>query len=264
MAIDFPKLWVPPKPAIIRNATPPPDVAAFLKEERRKRAFGVAPMFCPSGGSPAVLPTIALSDTMQVDTGSTSTTTYTWPTRAIGAADPTRFVVVLGFHPTASNTLTCTLNGVGAPALTTQASNDYNCAFGLAMPTGTTADVRLNSAGGGRYWEAFVFSIYNLNSTTPVDTVNAHRQPGGTASFSYNTNTLSGGVLIVYVSVNGALPGFTWSDGLTNSQSKQVGTTSNIGYGRWTDGTATETPRVMSAVPSVTSSTLSWTTVSFR
>lgn len=262
MAIDFPKLWVPPRPAIIRAATPPKDVAQFIRDEKRKRAFGVMPMFCPAPPS-GPLPTSTATDVMQVDTGSTTSTSWTWNTRTIGTADPTRFIVACAYHPASAFALTCTINGTGMPRLISSTTAKYITAFGLAFPTGTTANFVLNSSSGGRYWGLCVYAVYNLNSTTPIDTF-SNFWNSTTATESIGCNTVGGGVILSFATTNDTvLRTISWT-GTTPDPQKQIGTSANIMQGARTDNTPAASPRSITVTPSGSTATFSALSVSFR
>lgn len=143
-----------------------------------------------------------------VDTGSddSSSSSYTFASRSLGAADADRLILVCA-STRANNTISgVTVGGVTATLLveTTYSANGQVAIYLAAVPSGTTGDVVVSSAGTPTRCMMSAYRAVGVSST-PVDTIDGD----GTIS------TASGGVLLG-VSVtyySGGESECTWSPG---------------------------------------------------
>lgn len=214
--IDAPKLWVPPKPAIIRAGDVPQNYhASCLRDKRVKdnHAFGVAPMFCP-GKKP--LPSYALAHTATYNAGS-NVSTWTITNAQLSTAAASRYIVIVASRNGTTNpeNFGVTIGGVSAsrigPAQSKTGRMGY---FGLAYPTGTQANIVFTSPNAHRYWACYVFALYDL--TTQAVYASASNPGTNTAGVpkSVNVNTLDGGIVIgvlTAANINNA-----WTAGVTS------------------------------------------------
>lgn len=120
------------------------------------------------------------------DSGDSGVTTHTFTSRSLGAAHPTRYIVV-GVHTANVAIDSATIGGVTATIIaSTTGPNGGTCHFiGAAVPTGTTGNVVINISSTAISCKIVVYALYNLKSTTPV-----YNQTD--TSVSSNAITLSG------------------------------------------------------------------------
>jgi hypothetical protein len=181
-------LWLPPKPAIIM---PAPEI---------KRPVDFRPAILPG----LVLPVVTgssvtpISNAFQQDAiDINNNTTYTFTSQNIGAADPTRRVIV-GLTWRCNGTFavvsSATIAGSAATIHIQGASNtDSNAAFiSLLVPTGTTATIVVNMSAGARNLDCAIWRQVNESSASPTATQ--------TASAASNTVSLN-----INVPANGSL-----------------------------------------------------------
>ena len=224
----------------------------------------------------SVPPTVSMTYIDAVIAGS-STTTKTYTSVPIGTADATRFVVVMVCHPATANgaygTLTCTIGGVSAPRLgTTPGIYNGNDVFGLAVPSGTTANIVIGGTGSGTVFSIGVFALYNLASTTPTGFYTNALQYGPTnTSFTASINTLADGIALGMLTIGtGKNLGGSWTAGLTQVGSA-LGKATNTMNGFLSLGTATgvaaATPMAITSKITTSSANANFpacTTISFR
>ena len=154
---DPPKLWLPPKPAIIRSVAEYRAVEALNRQ--RRRAAG------------ELLPTYTYV-TSATDTA--NRTTYTFSDTAIGAAAAGRMVVV-GVHGQGAGDTVDAVTITGLPEADVSATLMSPTAtaraqlWGAVVNSGTTGDIVVEWNTGQLHMGIGVWALYNLSSTTPID-----------------------------------------------------------------------------------------------
>lgn len=155
-----PKLWLPPKPAIIRPAERELIRRPSLARKLLRGASGVLPTFSYIGQQ----------------TSNSDLTTYTFAASDIGTADASRLVVVGVMGSNSSNIFSSGL--IGGVSVSIVAQSRATCLISASVPTGTTGDIELTFAGGQTRAVIGVWALYNLSSTTPIDTdANSNSDP---------------------------------------------------------------------------------------
>lgn len=186
---------------------------------------------------------------------------------ALGTADATRFIVCCVMHGGSPTNITCKIGGITAPRLllTGPAAGSFVDCFGLAVPTGTTANFALTSTGGNGYWGILVYAVYNLQSTTPVASYTDYWSNTAATAKSIGCNTVSGGVILSFASsVNsGTLSTLTWVNTAATGAT-QFGSTPSLIQGGRTDNTGADSPRIVTVTPSGTTVNVSGLSVALR
>lgn len=136
---------------------------------------------------------------------------FTFTSRSIGIASSSRYVVVGVYTATTAgaNISGVTIGGVNAPLITgtnTSTTNTRVAFYGLLVPAGTTATIEVTTSATSANCGIGIWSLYNLQSTTPVDA------DVGTTSVTSTTST--GGVAIGFGGNASAVATTTWG-GLT-------------------------------------------------
>ncbi|CAA2139597.1 hypothetical protein [Hyphomicrobium sp. ghe19] len=145
------------------------------------------------------IPSIVYTDNGQ-DAG--AVTTHTFTGKSIGAASPTRTVLVLARYSSTSTTFSCT---IGGNAATLVASFSLGTAthlrlFALNVPTGTTATIVTTSNASGDVFIA-VAAAYDLLSTTPTAT-NGVYSGASSPTADLSLNVAANGVAFGYATFN--------------------------------------------------------------
>jgi hypothetical protein len=177
-------------------------------------------------------------------------TTYTFTALNIGSADPTRFVVIgISARDVSLTISSVTIGGSTATLLKSQQDpGPFTTAafYGLSVPSGTTADVVVNFGGSGPINCAVVsYSLYNLNSTTPVASASANLATTGTA-LSLNANTTTGSIVLGLTSETAASATVTWV-GATKRFDEAARTNFNYWSGADDVMVSSESPRTFTA-----------------
>lgn len=198
---------------------------------------------------------LAVTKTDQVGSG-TNQSSYTFTSRAIGAATPDRYVIVAyalqqqGGGTSADPTIT-----VGGAACTSLGSQTSGIAgrVGLAISsspftTGTTATIVVNEGSNQHSCEITVFSVTGLSSITPFDTLGNSSTPA-----TGDIDCQAGGVIIAAALVETDATSVSWTN-LTESSDLSDGDT--ITHSTAFDIFATaQTNRTITATPASGSST---------
>lgn len=155
------------------------------------------------------IPVVQYTDTQ---TSTTTATTYNL-TCNIGTAEPERRVAVCVWGSRATGTgatiTSVTINGITATQVAQVAYDQYIHAIYIAtVPTGTTGVTVTVVAGQswGRM-SASCFALYNLLSSTAVDTKTATSEPS-TVSLSFSPN----GVAVAMAGIQVSSGGYTWTN----------------------------------------------------
>ncbi len=262
MLFDIPPpLIIPEKPALIRAATPDLLLPNQLpRKTRRALASAKSPAeamlivnqlagFGAGGSSP---PSYTYN-TRSIHTANNATNTFT--ALDIGAADPTRFVII-GIAVYAAgvgqNVSSVTIGGITATLLAgirDTGSDARSMFYGALVPTGTTADVIITAAGTWQNCAVSSYSLYNLTSTTPFATATSQASP-----CSLNANTTADAIVLA-MTMTGVQNGITttWV-GVTERSGFDEQVETALGCWSGADGqmTSAETPRTFSATFSVT------------
>jgi hypothetical protein len=188
-----PKIWLPPKPAIVRPA--PVQKANFLP--------GMFPglMMVAAAASPP--PTLTYVTNA---ISAANLTTYTFSSVDIGAADATRYVIVSVYGLNTATISSASIGGISADIIE-QRTNDglVTGLIGASVPTGTTADIVVTFSTGQQRSGIGVWQAINLASTTPTDTATDI----GT-SLTLDVNVLDDGFVVAAAHDSGD-PNFSWS-----------------------------------------------------
>ena len=175
-----PKIWMPPKPAIIRPAEKkllaPALAASFLP--------GMFPGGAISGGEP---PVITLTD--GVDAPSAFTTTHTFSSQNIGSAAADRYVIVAAAVESGAGTPTITsvtIGGVSATFLVNAANANFTRGVlaSLLVTTGTTTTIVINTSTNSVAYMAVWSKVGGTTPDTPFDTGSDNTITGGSASLT--------------------------------------------------------------------------------
>lgn len=169
-------------------------------------------------------PSITYTDN---DGQNTAVATHTFTSKAIGAAHPSRRVVVaVGFYA-ATTSCTMTIAGVAATELTGCARNYLGSTrtrmFIADIPTGTTATIVVTLGAAGACYIG-VFSLLNALSATPVATSNDDTSPV-TLDLNVSANGVACGYAIINVSTTWAWTGMTEAFDATISSLTHTGAT---------------------------------------
>lgn len=139
-------------------------------------------------------------------------TTYTFTDHPIGAAAPSRLVVVcIQGGAAGGRTITSvTIGGVAATIVgATNASSTIRNVFAyLAVPAGTTATIVVNSSASLQQCRINVYSITGLQSSAPID---AQVNNTATATTGLSLTAPEGAAVIAGFSASGGATATTWS-----------------------------------------------------
>jgi len=146
-------------------------------------------------GSSFTTPPATITFGAQTAVCASTSSTCTASAQAIGTADPARLVVVYFNLGTSLTVSSVTIGGVTATQLINFPDGTLRSYFYSAtVPTGTTANFVVNYSGttgtGGVPFASW--SLYNLQSTTPIDAQGSFATPG-----VITLNTQAGGVAMV-------------------------------------------------------------------
>ncbi len=154
----------------------------MIARRRRGQRRGVAP----------TLPTRSFQATTF---NGTAQTTYTFASQNIGSASANRYVIVAValYYGPARTISSVTVGGVAATVIpngvTVSNTFTYRMAFYIAaVPTGTTASVVVTASGACDACAISVWSAYDLNSATAVDSDNDTGGPSPLSAPSVNTS----------------------------------------------------------------------------
>lgn len=120
----------------------------------------------------------------------TLNSSFTFSAAAIGSAETTRYVVVAVLMSTTATNFAIsgvTIDGNAATHHVTDAGSGTTAGaraalYGLAVPSGTTADIVVTFAGSVSNCQIAVWALYDLASTTPADTGNDSGGNGDTSA----------------------------------------------------------------------------------
>lgn len=157
---------------------------------------------------------------------------YTYSTLDFGTAAADRFVIVgiTAHDSSGSKDITsCTIGGVTATKLVDGTGGGViSCdLWGAVVPTGTTGDVVFNVASTATK-SAITWGVaYNLQSTTPVDTLVVNT--GSTTPLAGNIDVSEGGFVFGIMTVQNTVASYT-ATGYTEASDQTIGT-GNGSYG---------------------------------
>jgi hypothetical protein len=200
------------------------------------------------------------------DTSTSNLTTYTFSTKAFGAARSDRTIIAVagqaaaGASPIAFSS--ATIGGVAATLIKDYApnqTNDYGTAiFGALVPTGTTGDIVVTWSAGAARCPIIWFSVFGLLSFTATDFYN------NTTTSPSDTLTVSpGGIILAPIIYPAGTKPAVWT-GLPYSVSRdsgEAGVGIEMGYGTFMGGGDIA---VSAAIGSPTASSTSSNWVSLR
>ena len=204
------------------------------------------------------------------DKNDSSLTTYTFTSKTIGAADPSRYVVVAVGSPANSSNRTISSVTLGGVTMTQVASSFLSAAGGgafaetalyiLQVPVGTTGTVVVTWSGAADRMAIGVFALYNLQSATPTSTPSTSSANPATASI----NVVAGGVVVAatFAFAGGAFT-HTWA-GLTKNYDQAFVATNLEHSGASAAFVAAQTGLTVTATPSTTPSAIAMTVAAFR
>jgi hypothetical protein len=180
-----PRLWLPPKPAIIRPGK---------RDDLQPASF--LPGWFPAGAATGKPPTKVFGSSTFFDAFSTPDSYV----MSIGTAAADRFVVVclFGFQNAIVTVTSITIGGITATPILSADSPAANFhqirIYGAIVPTGTSATVTVTTAGNYNSGAIGTYAIYGLNSTTAFNT--ASGQTAGATSVTALLDIPSRGVAI--------------------------------------------------------------------
>jgi hypothetical protein len=235
--------FVAAKPAIIIPAT-----RELLKLDRRLILPAIS--FISSGrfGSGTPAPSNTFTDSV-VD--ATNLTTYTFTSRAIGAVDSTRRVVVgVAWGNSIARTLSsATIGGVGATIhVQTGAGNlDGSALISAAVPTGTTATIVVTLTAGALNCGIAVWSLLNA---TGSPSATASDNTTSADALSVGVNVPANGSLFCICAMVGSGAGrtFTWTNATERVDAPLE--VSDVYSAASETGLGVETPRTITATAS--------------
>lgn len=189
------------------------------------------------GGGGGTVPTVSFTDS---DVDATNKTTYTFTSKAIGTADASRYVCVVAVNVASVNQrrLSSMTIGGSAATLITRPSAGEKRATGIAcrtVTTGTTATIVVTLTGQAEGCYILVYSLYNLNSTTPLSSgTTGYTTSDAEHSFNYTQD----GIIIAGAVARAGTLATTWSPGDTVNQNSYSSTVSGWNITVAADGTA--------------------------
>ena len=215
IALDHPPLWLPPKPAIIRPADdsilrPSYFAASIPRHGRRQiiadlvaqgrltREQGKRALVVGYSRASAIAPKVLTWQTSASDSSTQST--YTFTSQAIGTAATDRYVIVaINVGAASARTWSSgTIGGVTAALVsdgthTATLTNGASTAFIIIalVPTGTTATIAYTLSGNGARSGIGVWSATGLVSATANHVQTSTANPG-----TDTLNVLAGGFAI--------------------------------------------------------------------
>jgi hypothetical protein len=190
-------LWIPPKPAIIRAASP-----RELERAARKATFPF-PIVPPGGGK-------ALTFRGSANSAS-DLTTYTFSAQPIGSAAADRRVIVgvMGISVSGDPVLSsATIAGASAD-IVLQVTGAARCCVGIIIAlvtTGTTGNVVLNFSVAMSRAHIAVWSCTGLSSNTAHDSDSSTADPG-----SNTIDTLAAGFAVGMAGTNNSST-YSWTN----------------------------------------------------
>lgn len=222
---DPPKFWLPPKPAIIRPATPELLARQPLVKARRRA----------SGAPPTVTYITELSNTSGL-------TTYTFTDTDIGTPAFDRLVVVgVTWETTASRALASgTIGGNAAALIVTGNANAAAGIFALRVPSAATATITATLSASVLRASIGVWTITGQLSDTPT-AFDESSSNVATTSSQVDLNVITGGVAVAMLGLNAAGAAVTWT-GATERFDADYGGSSRKSGADYSNVGATETP----------------------
>ena len=143
----------------------------------------------------------------------TDASSYTFASSDIGTATD-RSLVVVAIHYRSSSISSVTIGGVTATQIRTVGAGLNTAIFSASGVTGTTADVVVTLSGTASRCLVAVYALYNLRSTTPVDSDITFTLSG--SSLSRTVDTQADGVIVAAASATGSGRTFTWTGATEN------------------------------------------------
>lgn len=157
----------------------------------------------------------------------------------LGPADPGRRIFVAAAGVITGGITGLTIGGVTGQILVPSAVMFMGTA---PLATGTSTTINFQFATNAvKNFTAFVFSVYNLKTTVPIDN-QAFSQNSSAATLNGTLNLLKGGLLIGCGTCAASTAAIT-SSSVTNLEDEWNG--SNHQFGFWEETGATETPRAL-------------------
>lgn len=238
-----PKLWLPPKPAMIR--------AASMSEIKATFPF---PTFVPSG---AVTP-LDITQFASQSSG-TDASSYNMGTLSIGTAAAGRIVLVaIGSRRASAAAISgVTIGGNAATEVVTANNTDSGAniasIYGLQVNTGVTAEIIVTFNSTMLRCGVIIYALYNAPSVTPFATLTDVTMSSGV--FSGNINVPANGAAMGVAWQSGAAgPTFTWS-GLTKDAEQNVETANQTHGSASLEFATAQTPLAVSVTSSDTTTT---------
>lgn len=226
---DPPKLWLPPKPAIIR---PAPDlVRRPLLAHRLRRAAGNTGV------------TAASVNFLHFQGNASNLTTYTFSGVAIGSGS--HVVVVAANNDGTPRTISSmTVDGASASAVVSRTNSFSHMAMRIAARgSNTTGDIVVTYTAGTGICQIAVFEVDGINSATAEATDN------DVTDATAVTGAVSAGGIAIAAAVTHASTTFSWTgdgadhgDNVTESRTLSAASAAYAGA-----GTASMTPDAASA-----------------
>ena len=198
LAIDVPKLWLPPKPAIIRPAR---ELWKSPVEYRLQEGFmpGITPVIANKRAKSRTFIDTAIDTTNQ--------TTYSFPSCNFSTEAADRYIIAAIAAQNQSRTLSSSsIGGVGA-SIIDQLEDVSTGALVIAnVPTGATGTISVTFSGQHFGCAIAWWVAYGLTSVTPVDhdIVQSTSAGGGTHNGAINgLLTVAGGFVIAGIAGQG-------------------------------------------------------------
>lgn len=178
-----------------------------------------------SGVIQAQMGGISLPDVNYISlaTSASALTNYTFSNVNIGTATATRFVVVCCFGWSGSGSArtvsSVTIGGTAAAAIINPSTQYAGAIYGLAVPSGSTANIVVTYSGAMSDAGIYVFAVNNLETASAIGVNNA---ASSSSSQSFSLATVPNGVVIAHTMGGPAASGFTSWSGLTQNQSGTI------------------------------------------
>lgn len=173
---------------------------------------------------PNVIGASVASLVFQATTQQTSSTNYTFSSQAIGQATASRYVIVAAhlYSNSARTISSLTVGGISATQVITQSVTNFFAyrasIYIVAVPTGTTADIVVNTSGVCELMTISVWAAYDLNSATAVDSDSATSTGSTTFSIpSMSTSADGFAVASCVYNRNGTGSAFAWTNATERS-----------------------------------------------
>ena len=230
LAVDVPKLWLPPRPAIIRPARElwrPPVRLRFEK------AFmpGITPVIAGGGAAKS----ISFIDTAIL---TTNLTTYSFTGLDFGAAQGDRYIIGVAVSGTAERSISsATIGGVAARVVVSASGGgavDRNAGIVIAnVPTGATGTIAVTWSSGCAHCAIGWWRATGLLSEVEHHFGSSVADPGVAT-----INTLAGGIAVAgMISTSGGT--FSWT-GASERYDQAIGENSSVHSGADADGSAVQ------------------------